>query len=359
MSQPNLKITSSPHVHSGASIPDVMRTVIWALMPATALSVFMFGWPALLVILITMATCVATERLFNSIRKRPSSLGDQSAALTGLLLALTLPPFTPWWLCIVGGIFAIGVGKQIYGGLGYNMFNPALIARVFMLISFPAEMTSWPVPAPLFTDAAISFSQSYDIIFNGIAILPQQTLDAITTATPLGQYKMGVSMGKTVSDSLGGTFGFSMMDATSGKLAGSLGETSAVLLLGGGLYLIHKKIIDWRIPGSMLAGALVPAAFFWVIDGGQTYPDPLFHFVTGGLILGAFFMATDMVTSPVTPKGQIIFGASCGLLTYIIRTWGGYPEGVSFAVVIMNCAVPLIDQYTKPVIYGQLKKEKA
>lgn len=331
-------------------------TVIWALMPATAFSVYLFGWPALLVTLITVGACMLTERLFMVIRGRGSTLGDNSAALTGLLLALTLPPHAPWWICVVGGVFAIAVGKQIYGGLGYNMFNPALISRVFLLISFPVELTLWPAPAPLFADGGFTLAQSFDIIVNG-TYPAQLALDAITGATPLGQYKMEVGMGKTVSQALGGDYAFNYVTATGGKIGGSLGETSVVLLALGGAWMIwKKKIVSWHIPGSMILGTMIPAFLFWMLDSSK-YPDPMFHLVTGGLVLGAVFMATDMVTSPVTKKGQLIFGASCGLLTYIIRTWGGYPEGVSFAIVIMNTAVPLIDQYTRPVIYGQVKKE--
>ncbi len=351
MSQPKLLFDSSPHVHSGDSIPQIMQTVIWALLPATAMSVMVFGWPALLVILITVGACLATEEVIIKMRGRPSTLGDRSAALTGLLLALTLPPHTPWWVCVVGGVFAILVGKQVYGGLGFNMFNPALIARVFLLISFPLELTTWPAPQPLFTESAYGFSEALAIILSGDYGAPE-ILDAITAATPLGQYRTGVSMGGTVQEALGGDYDFSVIGATGGLLSGSLGETSALLLTLGGVYMIRKKLITWHIPVSMLLGCVVPAFIFWAVDSG-TYPDPFFHLVTGGLILGAFFMATDMVTSPVTPKGQLIFGFGCGLLTYLIRTWGGYPEGVSFAVVIMNAAVPLIDQYTRPAIYGQ------
>ncbi|MBF0109107.1 MAG: RnfABCDGE type electron transport complex subunit D [Magnetococcales bacterium] len=354
MSSSNLMFTSSPHVHGGDSIPRIMESVIWALMPATALSVLVFGWPALLVILITTLSAMATEHLLIKMRVRPSTIGDRSAALTGLLLALTLPPHAPWWICVVGAVFAILLGKQVYGGLGQNMFNPALIARVFLLISFPVEMTTWPQPAGLFGDAALSFGNALALIFSG-HLAPGEVLDAVSSATPLGQYRIEVSLGKTVQEALGGNYGFSYFNATGGLISGSLGETSAFLLALGGLYLLKKRIITWHIPVSMLAGCLIPAALFWMIDSGK-YPDPLFHLVTGGLVLGVFFMATDMVTSPVTPLGQIVFGAGCGLLTYIIRTWGGYPEGVSFAIVIMNATVPLLDQYTRPVVYGKAKK---
>ncbi|MBF0309076.1 MAG: RnfABCDGE type electron transport complex subunit D [Magnetococcales bacterium] len=357
MSQSNLLISSSPHIHSGESVSHVMRSVIWALMPATALSVMIFGWPALLVILITTASCLATEVIVNRLRHRSSTLGDNSAVLTGILLALTLPPHSPWWICVIGGAFAIALGKQLYGGLGYNMFNPALIARVFLLISFPVELTTWPVPNPLLGDHAFTLSQGLAIIFGG-PDMAKQMADVVTAATPLGQYRTEVGMGHLIKEALFGSYGFSYGNAAAGMINGSLGETSAILLALGGLYLLRKKVITWHIPAAMFAGCLGPAALFWVMNPGL-YPDPLFHLLTGGLIIGAFFMATDMVTSPITPLGQIVFGLGCGLLTYIIRTWGGYPEGVSFAILIMNSAVPLIDQYTRPAIYGQTRKVKA
>lgn len=355
MRQPNLLFSSSPHAHSGESVSHVMQSVVWALMPASALAVAVFGWPALLVILITVLASVATEHLVMNLRKRPSSINDWSAALTGLLLALTLPPHTPWWICVAGGVFAIGVAKQVSGGLGYNIFNPALIARVFLLISFPVELTFWPTPAPLFGAGAYAFMDAVNIVFSGQYPVGQ-AMDALTAATPLGQAQVGTRMGKTLQDVLFGAYHFDYLKAGGGVMGGSLGETSAVLLTLGGLYLLRKRIITWHIPVTMLAGCLVPAAIFWGVDSTR-YADPVFHLVTGGLVLGAFFMATDMVTSPVTTRGQLIFGLMCGLLTYIIRTWGGYPEGVSFAIVIMNATVPLLDQYTRPGVFGKAKKK--
>lgn len=351
MSQTNLLLSSSPHVHGGDSVSKVMQAVIWALMPATAMAVMVFGWPALLVILITVASCVVTEYLFVKLRARPSTLGDRSAALTGLLLALTLPPHSPWWVCVSGGVFAILVAKQVYGGLGFNMFNPALVARVFLLISFPVQMTAWPAINPLFGERAYAFSDSVAIVLTGHQG-GSELVDAVSAATPLGQYRTETGLGKTVQEALGGQYGFDEWQAAGGLVGGSLGETSALLLFAGGLYMLRKKVITWHIPVTMLAGCLVPATLFWLYDSAH-YPDPIFHLVTGGLVIGAFFMATDMVTSPVSIKGQIVFGLGCGLLTYLIRTWSGYPEGVSFAVIIMNAVVPLIDQYTRPTIYGK------
>ncbi|ABK43208.1 electron transport complex, RnfABCDGE type, D subunit [Magnetococcus marinus MC-1] len=351
-----LMTSSSPHVHGGDSVDKVMLNVIKALAPATLLSIFLFGWPALLVIVLTVLSCVVMERLTNMLRGRPSTIGDYSAILTGLLLALTLPPHSPWWICVVGGVFAIGVGKSVYGGLGYNMFNPALIARVFLLISFPVQLTTWPQISPLFAADSFSLAQSFSIIFAGD--YGSVVMDSITAATPLGHYRIETGLGKSVAEALGGDFGFSFSHSIAGDIGGSLGETSALALVAGGIWMIRKGLITWHIPVSMILGTVIPATVMWLING-DVYPDPLFHLVTGGLLLGAFFMATDMVTSPVTPRGMLIFGGLCGVLTYVIRTWGGYPEGVSFAVVIMNTAVPLIDQYTKPVVYGKSKKEKA
>ncbi|MEO5345811.1 MAG: RnfABCDGE type electron transport complex subunit D [Magnetococcus sp. YQC-9] len=354
MIKSSYKISSSPFVHGGLSIPGIMKGVIWALLPAAAMGVMVFGWSALFVMGITIFACVITERIFNALRGRPSTIADQSAVLTGLLLAMSMPPNSPWWMCLVGGFFAIFLGKQLYGGLGYNMFNPAMIARVFLLISFPVQMTSWPAPTPLMSDHALTLSQGLAMIISAPFNAPE-LLDALSTATPLGQFRTETGMGKTVREALGGAFQFDLMAAAGGMIKGSLGETSAVLLTLGGIYLLRKKIITWHIPITMLLGCIVPAAIFWLIDPAK-YPDPLFHLVTGGLIIGAFFMATDYVTSPVTPKGQLLFGFGCGVLTFLIRTWGGYPEGVSFAIVIMNATVPLIDQYTRPLTYGKKKQ---
>ncbi len=353
MSQTNQLMKSSPHVHDGDSVTNVMEAVIWALMPATAMAVMIFGWTALLVIVITTLSCLVTEHLFLKLRQRPSAIADRSAALTGILLALTLPPHAPWWMCVAGGVFAILVGKQVYGGLGYNMFNPALIARVFLLISFPAQMTAWPPVTPLFSEQSYSLGDSIAIVMTGKVGAPELA-DAVSSATPLGQYRTETGLGKTVQEALGGGYGgYDEVRAAGGLIGGSLGETVRCWGRWGGGYLLRKKVITWHIPVSMLAGCLVPATIFWTYDPAH-FPDPTFHLLTGGLIIGAFFMATDMVTSPITSKGQIIFGLGCGLLTYLIRTWSGYPEGVSFAVVIMNAVVPLIDQYTRPRVYGHM-----
>ena len=324
-----LYLSSSPHIHSGETTDKVMRLVIYALLPATALSIYFFGLPALSVLLICTLGCMAFEALSCKLMKQPLTLVDGSAALTGILLALNLPPSTPWWMSLLGAAIAILIGKQIYGGLGYNPFNPALVARVVLLISFPVQMTSWTTPAP---------------IGSGI--------DAVTAATPLGEMKTAVMLTGKLPEMATSGFGSYFL----GNMAGSLGEVSALALLLGGFFLLFKKVISWHIPISFIGTVLIIGGIFWLVDPSK-YPNPLFHLITGGLILGAFFMATDMVTSPVTDKGMLIFGFGCGLLTVLIRLFGGYPEGVSFAILLMNACTPLIDRYTRPKIYGQVEQK--
>ncbi len=319
-----LYLSSSPHIHSGETTDKVMRAVIYALLPACAVSVYFFGLPALVVLVLCTLGCVATEALCQRAMGKPRSIGDGSAALTGILLALNLPPASPWWMALLGAVIAIAIAKQVYGGLGYNPFNPALVARVVLLISFPVQMTTWTTPSPW-----------------GLGT------DAVSAATPLGEYKTAVMLTGKIPPELQGNLG----DYFLGNMAGCLGEVSALALLLGGLYLLWKRIITWHIPVSFLGTTLVLAGLFWFADPLR-YPHPLFHLLTGGLILGAFFMATDMVTSPVTTRGMLIFGAGCGLLTVLIRLFGGYPEGVSFAILLMNAATPLIDRYTRPRKFG-------
>ncbi|PNU20685.1 electron transporter RnfD [Geothermobacter hydrogeniphilus] len=319
-----LYLSSSPHFSSGESTDRLMRQVIYALLPAAAVSVYMFGLPALVTLLICTLASIGFEAVCQKLMGRPRTLGDGSAALTGILLALNLPASSPWWMSLIGAFVAIVIAKQIYGGLGCNPFNPALVARVVLLISFPVQMTRWTAPAPL----SLSF-------------------DSVTSATPLGQAKEAVMLHGALPADLAAGFG----DFFLGRMGGSLGEVSALALLLGGLYLIWKKVITWHTPVSYLATVVVFSGIFWLVDGTR-YPDPLFHLLTGGLLLGAFFMATDMVTTPVTPRGMLVFGVGCGLLTVLIRLFGGYPEGVSFAILLMNAATPLIDRYTQPKKFG-------
>jgi electron transport complex protein RnfD len=316
-------LSSSPHIHSGETTDKVMRAVIYALLPACAVSVYFFGLPALTVLLLCTLGCTLAEALCRKMMGQPLTIRDGSAALTGVLLALNLPPSAPWWLALLGSAVAIAVAKQVYGGLGYNPFNPALVARVVLLISFPVQMTTWTAPAPIGSG-----------------------LDAVTTATPLGEWKTAVMLTGRLPETMNG-----MGDYFVGHMAGSLGEVSALALLLGAAYLFWKRILTWHIPFVYLGTVAALSGIFWAVNPAK-YPDPLFHLLTGGLILGAFYMATDMVTSPVTTKGMIVFGVGCGVLTVLIRLFGGYPEGVSFAILLMNAATPLIDRYTKPTKFG-------
>ncbi|MGD8353586.1 MAG: RnfABCDGE type electron transport complex subunit D [Pseudomonadota bacterium] len=325
-------LAPSPHVRSSKTIESAMYWVIIALVPGALVGAYFFGLNALKVMALSILACLAFEALALKVRgKDMSPLTDGSAVLTGLLLAMNLPSNIPWWMVIVGALVAIGIGKQVYGGLGYNPFNPALVARVFLLISFPVAMTSWPVPKPL------SF-----------------TLDTVTGATPLGDMKTSLLM----QGNIGAAADMNLVDPLIGNLGGSLGEVGALALAIGGIVLLARKVITWHIPVTYLATVFVMTGIYWIIDPVK-YAPPTFHIVTGGLMLGAFFMATDYVTSPVTPKGMIIFGVGCGVITVFIRLFGGYPEGVSFAILLMNAATPIIDRYTRPRVFGYPTRKEA
>jgi electron transport complex protein RnfD len=269
---------------------------------------------------------------------------DGSAILTGWLLVMTLPPYAPWWIGVVGSAFAIILGKQVYGGLGQNLFNPAMLARVALLVSFPIEMTTWANVSPLFFPGSPDILESWRITFSGL--LP---VDGMTGATTLGYIKTEFSQHRLLPEILEN---YSSIANFFGWTRGSLGETSTLLLAGGGIWLIRKNIIQWHIPVSLLATVFILATIFHFIDGNH-YVSPFLHLNSGAMMCVAFFIATDYVTSPNTPWGQLVFGAGCGLLIFVIRTWGAYPEGAGFAVLLMNAATPLIDHYIKPRIYGR------
>jgi electron transport complex protein RnfD len=325
-------LAPSPHVRSSNTIETAMYGVIIALLPGALVGAYYFGINALRVMAISIVACLAFEAMVLKMRgMEMSPLKDGSAVLTGLLLAMNLPSNIPGWMVIVGALVAIVIGKHVYGGLGFNPFNPALVARVFLLISFPVALTSWPVPEPL------SFS-----------------LDTVTGATPLGDMKTSLLM----EGNVGAAANMSLVDPLIGNMGGSLGEIGALALVLGGVYLLLKKIITWHIPVSYLATVFAMTGIYWLIDPVR-YAPPTFHIVTGGLMLGAFFMATDYVTSPVTGKGMIIFGAGCGAITVFIRLFGGYPEGVSFAILLMNAATPIIDRYTRPRVFGYPTRKEA
>ncbi len=324
-----LVVSAAPHVHSGQDVRQVMRDVILALLPAVLVGIWYFGVDAARVLILAVGGCLFFEAVMNRLLKRPSTLGNLSAALTGVLLAMNMPSSSPWWLVLVGTGVAIILGKAIYGGLGYNPFNPALVARVLLLISFPVQMTRWVVPQGLGTG-----------------------FDAATGATPLGAAKEAASLGTPLAEV--GVPG--SMDLLLGNVGGSFGEVSALALLAGGLFLMWRGIIRWQIPVGFI-GAVVLITGVAHLAAPEKYLDPLIHVLAGGLILGAFFMATDMVTSPVTRRGMLIFGVGCGVLTAVIRLWGGYPEGVSFAILLMNAATPLIDRYTRPRVFGGQRRQ--
>lgn len=343
------EIIGGPHVHAPTSVPRTMALVLLASLPAAGYGVYLFGWPALNLLTLTVLTAVISEALALWMAGKPvlTSLFDGSAVLTAWLLALTLPPWAPWWLGIVGGAFAILIGKQVFGGIGQNLFNPAMLARVALLISFPLAMTTWARPHPLFSAGSPDFLTGLSITFFGTP-----PIDGMSSATVLGYVKTGFTQGHTLSQSLTGHF--TPTASLLGNTNGSLGETSVVLVLLGGLLLLRQRVITWHVPVSMLGAiALLSGLFHWIDP--QRYGDILFHLLSGGAMLGAVFIATDPVTSPSSPRGQIVFGAGCGALTWIIRTWGGYPEGVAFAVVLMNAVTPLIDHYIRPRIYGRTR----
>lgn len=314
MNELNLTMSSSPHIRAKHSTASIMQNVLIALLPALAVAGYVFGVWALGLVAICVVASVATEAIIQKLLKKPITVNDWSAVVTGVLLAFNLPINAPWWLAVVGSVFAIAIVKQCFGGLGQNFMNPALAARAFLLASWPAHMTS-------------------------TAYIP--IYDTVTTATPLALLKSGdlASMPSTLDlfTGLNGVYG-------------CIGEISALALLVGGLYLIFKGIISWRIPTIYL----LTIGIFALLVG----QDPIVHIVSGGVMLGAFFMATDYASSPVTPKGQIIYAVGCGLITMIIRLYGGYPEGCSYSILLMNVATPLIERFTKEKIYGAPKKTK-
>jgi H+/Na+-translocating ferredoxin:NAD+ oxidoreductase subunit D len=331
-----LEIRTSPHILSGHSVDTIMFNVVLALLPVTGFAIWAFGLAALLTLGTALASCVLTEHLICRFTNRPSTVGDWSVTITGLLYGLTLPPGLPLWMVAVGGFLAVALGKWIFGGLGYNPFNPALIGRAVLQALFPVAMTSWVA----------------SVGANRFASLPSSTLtlpftrpvyDAVTGATPLSLWKFGHEPTRTA-------------DLVMGLTSGSTGETCAVLILLGGLYLIARNMMSWRIPVALLAAAAGLSAVLHLVDPAR-YAPPLFTLFSGGLMLGAMFMATDMVASPMTPVGCTIYGAIIGLLVVVIRTWGGMPEGMMYAILLGNAVTPQIDAVVRPRVYGTRRRE--
>ena len=321
-----LIVSHSPHISGTDSVSRIMLDVIIALLPALLAGCLVFGYRALLVVLVSVVSCVIFEGLWQKLLKKPVTVNDLSAVVTGLLLALNLPASIPLWMPVIGAFFAIIIVKQFFGGLGHNFMNPALAARAFLLASWALAMTTWPQPGstiPLFG-----------------------TADVVTTATPLALYAEGAQNLP------------SYLTLFLGNTGGCIGETSALAILLGGIYLLCCGVIRLRIPVTFIATVAVGT---WIFGGGNGFfsGDWLYQILSGGLMLGAFFMATDYSTSPFTPKGQILFGVGCGIFTVLIRLWGGYPEGVSYSILLMNVVTPLIDKVTAPRRYGTTMKKEA
>lgn len=325
-------ISNSPHIHTRETTGSIMTDVIIAMMPALAASVYYFGTGAIIVTMVSVISCVAFEYLIQKfILKGPVTIADRSAIVTGLLLAFNLPSNIPVYMVIIGSLVAIGIAKMTFGGLGNNPFNPALVGRVFLLISFPVQMTSWPVPT--------GFHTGYT--------------DAVTGATPLSILKEGIKNGESMSSLMDKIP--SHMQMFYGHMGGSMGEVAALALLVGFVYMLIRKTITWHIPVSVL-GTVAIFTTILRLSNPSSNADPLFHLLTGGLMLGAIFMATDYVTSPMTYKGMIIYGIGIGVLTVVIRVYGAFPEGVSFAILIMNAFVPLLNASIKPKRFGEVVK---
>ena len=326
-----LNISGSPHVHSDESTKKIMWRVNLALVPMLLTGIAFFGLNALLISLVSVACCCLFQWLIEKfILKVPSTVCDGSAVVTGLLLAFNVPATADMiWLVALGALVAIGVGKMSFGGLGKNPFNPALVGRVFMLISFPVQMTTWPTVGKWFP----------------------MSLDTVSGATPLGVIKEGLKNGQSMSEIMANNDLPSLVDIFLGHMGGSFGEVCALAILIGAIYLLCCKIISWHIPVAFIGTAFIFSGILWLADPTQ-FINPVTTILTGGIMLGACFMATDMVTSPMSKSGQLIFGAGCGLLTIIIRNWGAYPEGVSFAILLMNSVTPLINRWCKPTRFA-------
>lgn len=314
-----LILSASPHFHTPNTVPTIMWNVIFALVPTTIMALYFFHWSGVGLILSAVGAALVTEMIVNKLKGEALTIGDGSAAITGLLLALTLPPSFSMGGAALGSVFAITIGKHFFGGLGYNVFNPALLGRAFLQASFPVPMTTWTWPKT---------SQYADV-------------DGLTAATPLGLFKFE----QAVSE---------VPELIYGNISGSLGETSALAIMAGGLYLLMRGFADWRIPLSFLGTVFLVSGIFWLF-APETYPTPISQLFSGGLMLGAFFMATDMVSSPITSTGAWIFGAGCGLVLVTIRLFGGLPEGVMYAILFMNAFTPLINRYTRPEYFGEVR----
>ncbi len=328
-----LTIQSSPHIGSGASVDSIMFNVVLALLPTSAFAVYCFGLAALLVLMTAVITCLATEHLLCRLNGRVTTVGDWSVVITGLLYGLTLPPSLPLWMVAAGAVIAVGVGKYLFGGLGCNPFNPALIGRAILQAAFPTAMTTWPTLP----------SGSLSLPSSTLALpLTKPQYDGVSAATPLANWKFEHVSTDTV-------------DLLMGTVGGSTGETSAVLIAVGGIYLVARRMMSWRIPVAILTTVAVCSSVLHAVDSDR-FAGPLFMIFSGGLMLGAVFMATDMVASPITDLGRVVYGILIGLLVVIIRVWGGMPEGVMYAILVGNAVSPHIDNWIQPRVFGALQR---
>ncbi len=342
-----LQTPPSPHMHSGSQISGMMLRVIAALIPAIISYTWFFGWGLIINSILAIAVALGCEALMLKLRERPLMpfLTDGSAVLTAMLLAFCIPPLAPWWITVLGTAFALIIGKHVYGGLGYNPFNPAMVGYVMLLISFPLEMTSW-MPPHILEQLEIGFVDTLGMIFLGH--FPYNlSIDALSSATPLDAMKTDLGLNDTVTEIVEN-------NALFGDFGGAGWEWVDNWLLLGGVYLLYKKVIGWQIPLALIGSIFVISSFFFLIDP-DTYPSPLFHIFNGATMLAAFFIATDPVSASTTPKGRIVYGIGIGIIIYVIRAWGGYPDAVAFAVLLMNMAAPTIDYYTQPRVYGHAR----
>lgn len=331
---------SAPHIHSPRTVGAIMREVIYALLPGILVATLVFGWGVIIQCLLACAFAVGVEAMMLSLRQRPLTpfLGDYSAVVTGLLLALSLSPFTPWWATLLATAFAVAVAKHLFGGIGHNPFNPAMAGYAFVLLCYPATLSIWPDT----TAAAPALGETLAAIFLGAF-----PTDAVSGATPLAHLRTELGRMTMISEL--------HRDPLFGYVGARGWEWLATAWLVGGLWLLFRGIIQWRIPLAVILGFVSVSLVFHAYDT-DVYASPLFHLFSGGLMLAAFFIATDPVSASTTPRGRLIYGAGIGLLVYLIRTFGGYPDGVAFAVLLMNAAVPLIDRYTRPLVVGERRR---
>ncbi|AHK79947.1 electron transporter RnfD [Ectothiorhodospira haloalkaliphila] len=343
------KTFTSPHMSPARSVNRVMRQVLYALVPGTVAMAWFFGWGVLVNVVLAVTVALAAEALMLMARRRPVKpfVTDLSAVVAGWLFALAVPPLTPWWITLIGVGFAIVVAKHLYGGLGYNPFNPAMVGYVAVVISFPREMTLWLPPSTL-AEMAFSLPQTLQAIFLG-QLPAGLTWDMITGATPLDRLQTELAMDRSLSDIQASPF--------FGAVAGRGWEWINLFFLLGGLWLIRRRVITWHVPVAMLGSLALISGLFWLINP-EVYASPLFHLFSGAAILGAFFIATDPVSGSTTPMGRLVFGAGVGILAYVIRAWGGYAEGVAFAILLMNMMAPTIDHYTQPRVFGKTPARK-